>query len=140
MIWGPPGKTWQGVKEKDSWQITGPGKKTFKQPAVRLEVGLWKLQTLEMTKSASPPKTQGKPLYVLELKDASGKSLFRLEELGQGKKKEVLVRVKRGDQTATGLIAPKAYQAWQQEMERLTQPPHAPKAAAGPKKPKGKKD
>ncbi|MDD5643241.1 MAG: DUF4340 domain-containing protein [Syntrophales bacterium] len=134
VIWGPPGKTWQGIKEKDAWQITGPGQKAFKEPAVRLEVGLWKLQTLELSHPASPPKkAQGKPLYVLELGDGRGKSLFRLEELGQGKNKEVLVRVKAGDKPETGLIDPKAYQAWQKEMERLTRPPKTPKAAPEPK-------
>lgn len=140
VIWGPPGKTWQGIKEKDFWKITGPGKKELKKPAVRLEVGLWKLQTLELIRPVPPEKAKGKPLYVLELADGSGKSLFRLEELGQGKNKGLLVRVKAGDKTETGLVAPKAFQAWQQEMARLTRPPKSPKAAPGTKKPKGKKD
>ncbi|MFZ5451127.1 MAG: DUF4340 domain-containing protein [Thermodesulfobacteriota bacterium] len=133
VIWGAPGKTWQGIKEKDFWKITGPDKKELKQPAVRLEVGLWKLQTLELSRPVSPKKAPDQPRYVLELDDGAGKSLFRLEELGQEKNQELLVRVKAGDKTETGLVEPKPYQAWQQEMERLTRPPNDPKAAPGQK-------
>lgn len=131
VIWGPPDKTWQGIKEKDFWKITGPGKKEFKQPAVLLEVGLWKLQTLELIRPVTPKSPAAKPLYVLELDDEKGKPLFRLEELGREKNKEVLVRVKVGDKTETGLAPEKTYLDFQQEMTRLTRPPHGPKVAPG---------
>jgi len=137
VIWGPPDKTWQGIKEKDFWKITGPGKQEFQQPAVLLEVGLWKLQNLELIRLAAPKSLPAKPLYVLELDDDQGKQLFRLEELGQEKNQEYLVRVKAGDKTATGLVSLKPYQDWRKEMDRLTGPPQGPKAAPGPE---GKKD
>jgi hypothetical protein len=122
VVWGPPGKTWVAIKEKDFWKITGPAKKEVNQPAVRLEVGLYRLQALELVHSASA-KAGAKPLYVLELLDGAGKPLFRLEELGREGAKEVLVRVKVGDQTHTGLVSPGAYQEWQKEMARLAGPP-----------------
>lgn len=140
VVWGPPDKTWSAVKEKDFWKITGPEKQELKQPAVRLEVGLWKLQTLELTRPAASTKTTpaktpktktppAKTVYVLELLDGAGKSLFRLEELGQEKGKEVLVRVKAGDKPDTGLLPSAAYQEWQKEMARLASPPPGPQTA-----------
>jgi len=138
VVWGPPDKTWVAVKEKDFWKITGPEKQELKQPAVRLEVGLWKLQTLELTRPAaaktSPAKTPpSKPVYVLELLDGAGKPLFRLEELGREKGQEIRVRVKAGDKTDTGLVPPAAYQEWQKEMTRLAAgPPPGPPTPPGP--------
>lgn len=135
VVWGPPGKTWVAVKEKDFWKITGPEKQDLKQPAVLLEVGLWKLQALELARPASLKAPGAKPLYGLELMDGAGKPLFRLEELGREGGKEVLVRVKVGDNTHTGLVSPGAYQEWQKEMTRLAGPP--PGQQTGPEK-KGK--
>jgi hypothetical protein len=136
MVWGPPGKTWVAVKEKDFWKITGPEKQELKQPAVRLEVGLWKLQALELAHTAAAKTHPAKPLYVLDLLDKAGKPLFHLEELGRERGKEVLVRVKVGDQTHTGLLSQGAYQEWQKEMARLAGPPPGPGTAA---EKKGKK-
>ncbi len=126
VVWGPPGKTWTAVKDKDFWKITGPEKQEFKQPAVRLEVALWKLQALELAPPAAAKTPPAKPAYGLELLDGAGKSLFRLDELGQGKGKEVRVRVKTGDKTDTGLLPPAAFQEWQKEMARLASPPPGP--------------
>lgn len=131
-VWGPPGKTWVGVKEKDFWKITGPEKQEIKEPAVRMEVGLWKLQALEFARLGSPKAPPAKPLYVLELDDGAGKPLFRLEELGREKNQEVMVRIKVGDKTETGLLLPKNYLDWQNEMTRLASPPQGPKAAPEP--------
>jgi hypothetical protein len=132
VVWGPPGKTWVAVKEKDFWKITGPEKQEFKQPAVRLEVGLWKLQALELAQPAAAKTPPAKPLYVLELLAGAGKPLFHLEELGRAGDKEVLVRVKAGNQTHTGLVSPGAYQEWQKEMTRLASPSPGPQT--GPEK------
>ncbi len=131
VVWGPPGKTWVAVKEKDFWKITGPEKQELKQPAVLLEVGLWKLQALELARPAptKAPKAPPATLYVLELMDGAGKPVFRLEELGREGGKEVLVRVKAGDKTDTGLLSPGAYQEWQKEMARLASPPQGPQTA-----------
>jgi hypothetical protein len=137
VLWGPPDKTWVGIKEKDFWKITGPEKQEVKQPAVLLEVGLWKLQALEFTGSAPPKTLPGKPLYLVELIDGAGKPLFRLEELGRDKNQEVLVQIKVGEKTETGLVTQKTYLEWQKEMTRLASPPQGMKAAPGPK---GKKD
>ncbi|MBI4644385.1 MAG: DUF4340 domain-containing protein [Deltaproteobacteria bacterium] len=131
MVWGPPDKTWVGVKEKDFWKITGPEKQEVKEPAVRMEVGLWKLQALEFVRPASPKASPAKPLYLLELDDGAGKPLFRLEELGREKNQEVLVQVKVGDKKETGLVPSKSYLEWQKEMTRLASPPQGP--APGPK-------
>jgi hypothetical protein len=70
---------------------------------------------------------------VLELIGAKGKPLFRLEELAQVKAKEVLLRVKVGEKTETGLVRQKTYQDWQKEMARLTSPPPGAKTAPAPK-------
>ena len=123
LVWGPPEKTWVGVKEKDFWKITGPEKQELRQPAVLLEVGLWKLQLLEFIRPAPPKATAGKPLYVLELEEGGGKPLFRLEELGPRGDKEVLLRLKVGDKTDTGLASRQVYQEWQEDMARLAAPP-----------------
>jgi hypothetical protein len=131
VTWGAPDKTWTGVKEKDFWKITGPGKQELKQPAVLLEVGLWKLQSLEATGPASAKVSPPKPIYLLELDDGSGKPLFRLEELGRTGKQEVLLRVKKGDKTEMVLVPQKAYLDWQKEMTRLAHPPPGPKVAPG---------
>ncbi|MEW6660640.1 MAG: DUF4340 domain-containing protein [Thermodesulfobacteriota bacterium] len=135
VVWGPPGKTWVAVKEKDFWKITGPEKQELKQPAVRVEVGLWKLQALELARPAAAKTPPPQPLYKLELLDGAGKPLFRLEELRRQGDKEVLVRLQVGDKTDTGLVALGAYQEWQKEMTRLASPP--PAAGAAPEK-KGK--
>lgn len=129
VVWGLPDKTWVGIKEKDFWKITGPEKQEVKQAAVLMEVGLWKLQALESTGSASPKAPPGKPLYLIELIDGAGKPLFRLEELGREKNREVLVRVKVGDKTEIGLVPPKTYLDFQKEMTRLANPPQGPKGA-----------
>lgn len=123
VVWGPPGKTWVGLKEKDFFKITGPDQRELKQPAVLLEVGLWKLQVLEFDRLAPPKAPPVKPVYVLELDGAGGKVLFRLEELGQTKDKEVLMRIKVGEKTDTGLVSQKTYLDWQKEMARLASPP-----------------
>jgi hypothetical protein len=133
VVWGTPGKNWVGLKDKDFFKITGPNKAEFKQPAVLLEVGLWKLQTLEFDRLAPPKAPPTRPLYVLELIGAKGKPLFRLEELAQVKAKEVLLRVKVGEKTETGLVRQKTYQDWQKEMARLTSPPPGAKTAPAPK-------
>jgi hypothetical protein len=129
VVWGPPGKTWVAVKEKDFWKITGPEKQDLKQPAVRLEVGLWKLQALELARPAAAKTPAAKPLYALELLDGAGKPLFRLEELGRPGDQEVLVRLQAGDKADTGLVSAGAYQEWQKEMTRLASPPPGPGAA-----------
>ena len=133
VVWGTPDKTWTGVKGKDFWQITGPGKKKIKQPAVLMEVGLWKLQNLEAIGPAPAKTSAAKPIYLLELFDGKGKPLFRLEGLGLDKKQQVLARVKIGDKADTVLVPLKPYLAWQQEMARLASPPPAPRTAPGQK-------
>jgi hypothetical protein len=137
VVWGPPDKTWVGIKEKDFWKITGPEKQELKQPAVLLELGLWKLQALELVRPVTPKTPPAKPLCVLELVDGSGKPLFRLEELGREKNREVLVQVKVGDKTETGLVPEKTYLEGQKEMTRLASLPPGPKGAP---EPKSKKD
>jgi hypothetical protein len=137
VVWGPPDKTWVAVKEKDFWKLTGPDKQEVKQAAVRMEVGLWKLQALAFGRTVTPKTPPAKPLYVLELLDGSGKPLFRLEELGREGDKEALVKIKVGEKTDTGLVPLNAYLDFQKEMTRLASPPEAPKAAP---EPKGKAD
>jgi hypothetical protein len=124
VVWGQPEKTWVGVKEKDFWKITGPGGQEVRRPAVRLDMGLWKLTELEYERlvpgAASPAKG---PVYLLALSDGAGKELYRMEEMGRKGETGVEVRTYQGDKGATALISWKDYRAWQEEMERLTATP-----------------
>ncbi|MFW6122747.1 MAG: DUF4340 domain-containing protein [Thermodesulfobacteriota bacterium] len=123
FTWGPPGKSWTGVREEDFFQLTGPDDQKGRQPAIRVELALLKLRELEVegrrTTGAAPEATAKNSL---ELRDKSGKTIFRLEELGETNGK-VKVRYAAGGQALReALVAPKAYEQWQQDMAQVTTP------------------
>ncbi|MDI6853193.1 MAG: DUF4340 domain-containing protein [Deltaproteobacteria bacterium] len=123
VAWGPPNKTWTAVKKDGSFNLTGPGKESLTQPAVRLEMSLAKFQDLEYTRLV-PAAEPAKPAkYLLELHDASGKLLLRLAETGKREKDKVEVSLERQDKTELALVPAKPYQAWQEDMDRLTRKP-----------------
>lgn len=124
ISWGTPPQPWVAVKEKDFWKITGPEGRELRQPAVRLEMALWKLTQLEYQRLAPTGSGAAKGGgYLLEVFDGAGKQLFHLEELGQKGEAEVEVRTRVEEKTAVALISRKDYTAWQEEMARLTAPP-----------------
>jgi hypothetical protein len=125
IVWGAPDKTWVALREKDSWKITGPEKQEQKQPSVRVEAALSKLQGLELlAHQAFEPAAAGrKPVFLVELCGADGKVLFRLEDWGRKGDQHLQVRSQTGDQSQAGTISLSAFQVWQGEMQRLTAPP-----------------
>jgi hypothetical protein len=120
VVWGSPGKTWTAKKEKETWQITGPDQAATQLPAARLEMALWNFQKLEAGRTL--PKgaaSTGKPVFVADLFDQGGNSLFHLEAMGvKGTDLEVITRA--GDKTVTALVPQAAFRQWQEEMHRLT--------------------
>jgi len=121
VVWGPPGKTWTAIKDRETWKITGPDHAATQQPAVRLEMALWNFQKLEAGKTLPPAGAPaGPPAFVLELFDPAGKPLLHLEEMGAAGPNELRVRMKEGGKTVSALIAPAPFRQWQAEMQRLT--------------------
>uniref|UniRef100_A0A7C5ALU0 DUF4340 domain-containing protein n=1 Tax=Desulfobacca acetoxidans TaxID=60893 RepID=A0A7C5ALU0_9BACT len=126
FTWGPPGKTWTASKDKDFYQLSGPEQKQLRQPAVRVELALLKLRDLEgehLGPAASPLPAA---TYVVDLKDAEGKLLFRLEETGQktGQSGQVEVNFTLGEEAPKrAVISQEAYRQWQKDLEQLTSPP-----------------
>jgi hypothetical protein len=122
VVWGRPGQSWTATKDKESWVLKGPQGGEVKQPGVRMELALWKLQNLEYATMVKQPAAGAKENFVLELFDASGKSLFRLEELGKkGDQEEIAAR--KGDQTSTALVPVKNLAEIHGDLARLTSPP-----------------
>ncbi|MFW6127342.1 MAG: DUF4340 domain-containing protein [Thermodesulfobacteriota bacterium] len=123
FTWGPPGKTWTGVRDQDFFKLTGPDGQEVRQPAVRVELALLKLRDLESAGQATAGEaSQAKIQNSLELWDQKGQIIFRLEELGETHGK-VKVRYGSGDQaTREALVNKKAYEQWQKDMAQLTTP------------------
>jgi len=123
VVWGVPGKTWTASKEKGSWKLSGPEKAELKQSNPRMEMALVNFQNLEyaslMTKAMAP----GKEAFTLELFDAAGKPLFRLEELGKQDVTALAVRTKTGDAVVTAVVPEQKFKQWQEDLNRLTVPP-----------------
>jgi hypothetical protein len=123
VVWGTPGKLWTATKAKESWDIKGPEGAALQQPAVRLELALWKLQNLEygsMMPEAGPGP--GQAAFVLEVFAGGDQPAFRLEELGK-KGEQVEVKARKDDKTATALVPAKNFAEIQADLARLTTPP-----------------
>ncbi len=127
VIWGAPGKTWTATREKDFWKLTGPDKAELKIAAPRLEMALAIFQNLEYSSLLPQADAPGTAAFTLEFFDGAGKSMFRLEELGQPGQAGIAVRTKTGDTVRRALVSPQNFSRWQQEMARLTTPPPQPK-------------
>jgi hypothetical protein len=122
LAWGGPPQWWTAVKDRDYFRITGPDRQELRQPGVQVEMALVKLQQLEYARLL--PQASGgaaKPAFSLELRDASDKPVFHLEELGRQEKDKVAVRFRQGDQSATALTSLADYEALQAALARLTQ-------------------
>ncbi len=121
LAWGSSPRWWTAVKDRDYFRITGPDRQELRQPRVQVEMALVKLQQLEYARLL--PKASGgaaKPAFSLELRDASDKPVFRLEELARREKGKVAVRFRQGDQRATALTSLADYEALQAALARLT--------------------
>lgn len=121
LTWGLPDKPWTGVKEKDTWKLTGPEGREVRQPAVRLEAALIKLQELEYDRLL-PAAATGKREYVVEVRDGAGEVLFRLTQVGKPDKDRLTVRLERGGKQEAALLPKAGFEQWQADMARLTQP------------------
>jgi hypothetical protein len=122
LSWGPPDKPWTGVKEKDAWKLTGPDGREVRQPAVRLEAALIKLQELEYDRLL-PQAGSGKREFLVEVRDGAGELLFRLTQIGKPDKDKLTVRLERGGKQETALLPKSGLEQWQGDMARLVQPP-----------------
>jgi hypothetical protein len=123
VVWGHPNKTWSAVKKDKSFRLTGPGQESLTQPAVRLEMALLKFQDLEYARLVPAAKIAKPAKYFLELHDASGKLLLRLAETGRSAQDKAEVSLERQDKAKLALVPLKTYQAWQEDMDRLTRKP-----------------
>lgn len=120
LTWGPPDKPWTGAKEKDAWKLTGPDSREVRQPAVRLEAALIKLQELEYDRLL-PGAGTGRREYVVEVRDGAGELLFRLTQMGKPEKDKLTVRLERGGKQEMALLPKAGFEQWQGDMARLTQ-------------------
>jgi hypothetical protein len=127
VVWGTPEKTWTAAKETDFWKLTGPDKAEVKQAAPRLEMALFDFQNLEYSSLLPQAAAPGKEAFFLELFDGSGKSLFRLDELGPQGQAGVGVRAKTGDTVLNAVVPQQNFSRWREEIARLTTPPPQPK-------------
>ncbi len=124
LDWGAPGQLWRAAKEKDDWKLTGPTGQTVRQPSVRLEAALIKLQELEIERLLPAPPA-GKSEYLVEVWDASPKLRFRLVQTGKAGKEQLAVRVERSGKPEGALLKKADLEQWQADIARLTQPPAA---------------
>jgi hypothetical protein len=95
----------------------------LRQPAIRVELALLKLRELETEGQGTSGVSKAKVKNSLDLRDKSGQTTFRLEELGEAKG---LVRVlySSGNQgPRESMVTQKVYEQWQKEMKQLTTSP-----------------
>ena len=128
LAWGPPGKTWTAAKSGEDYQLTGPDRQELRQPAMRLELILLKLRELEVDRLLTG-KSEGQVKYSVELRNAKGESLFRLEDLGVQNGQEKVRYTLAGESPQEALVLKAAYDQWQKDMVQLAVPPSSP----GPK-------
>ncbi len=122
FMFGPPEKRWTAAKDQDFFKLSGPEAQEVRQPALRVELALLKLRDLEADRLPAPGNQAAPGIYLVELRDAGGQTLFRLEEL-EGTDRQVKVRFAvRGAPPQEARISRQAYTQWRQEMERLTTP------------------
>jgi hypothetical protein len=123
LTWGAPEKTWTGARDKDFFNLRGPGEQEVRQPALRVELALLKLRDLEFERlaAAAGPEARGKNF--VELRDAKGQTLFRLEEIGPADKQVRVRFAAQGAAPREALVSRQAYGQWRQELEQLTGPP-----------------
>jgi hypothetical protein len=124
LTWGTPEKTWTAARDKDFFKLSGPGNQEVRQPALRVELTLLKLRDLEFDRLVIPPGSpEAKGKNFVELRDATGQTLFRLEELGLAHNQVKVRFAARGATPQVALISGPAYGQWHKDMEELTAPP-----------------
>ncbi len=123
LTWGAPEKTWTGARDKDFFKLTGPGEQEVRQPALRVELALFKLRDLEFERLAAAAGPEAKGKNVVELRDAKGQTLFRLEELGPADKQVKVRFAAQGGPPREALVSRQAYGQWQTDLEQLAAPP-----------------
>jgi hypothetical protein len=122
LTWGPPGKTWTAARDQEFFNLSGPDNQKVRQPAIRVELALLKLRKLETEGKGASPVPQAQVKYSLELQNQSGQTIFRLAKLSESKDL-VKVRYASGAKAPrVDLVSRKAYDQWQQDMERLSKP------------------
>jgi len=130
LKWGPPEKPWSGVKDKEVWKLTGPEGQEVRQPTVRLEAALIKLQELEY-EHLLPAAPSGKKEYLVEVLDGAGGLLFRLTQVGRPEKERLTVRLERAGRQEGAVLSKAAFEQWQADLARLTQPASEKPEAGG---------
>ena len=125
LTWGPPGKTWTAAKSGEDYKLAGPDRQELRQPAMRLELILLKLRELEVERLL-PGKTESQAKYSVDLRNAKGESLFRLEDLGVQNGQEQVRYTLAGESPKEALVSKAAYDQWQNDMVLLAVAPPAP--------------
>ncbi len=125
LTWGPPGKTWTAAKSGEDYKLAGPDRQELRQPAMRLELILLKLRELEVERLL-PGKTESQAKYSVDLRNAKGESLFRLEDLGVQNGQEQVRYTLAGESPKEALVSKAAYDQWQNDMGPLAVAPPAP--------------
>ena len=126
LTWGPPEKSWTAAKSEDFYKLTGPDKQELRQPAVRVELALLKLRDLEVERLLSAGPQENKVQYLVDLRNAGGQTLFRLEELGPSDGQIKVRYTAGGESPREALVSKSAYDQWQKEMALLAMPPPSP--------------
>jgi hypothetical protein len=122
LRWGPPDKPWTGVKEKDGWKLSDPEGQGVRQPAVRVEAALIKLQELEFLRLLPAPPA-GKREYLVEVQDGANQLLCRLAQVGKPDKEHLVVILERSGKLEGAWLPRQEFEQWQKDISRLTQPP-----------------
>jgi hypothetical protein len=123
LTWGSPEKTWTAARSEDFYKLTGPDKQELHQPAVRLELALLKLRDLEVERPLSSGPSEDKGKSSVELRNAGGQTLFRLEELGLANGQVKVRYAIAGESPREALVLRPAYDQWQKEMAQLAVAP-----------------
>jgi hypothetical protein len=123
LTWGPPEKNWTATKNENFFQISGPDQPEVRQPALRVELVLLKLRELEANRLLAPVNPEEKFVYAVDLQDAAGKSLFRLDELGPSNGQVKVRFTAGGDPPREALVSGPVYTQWQKDLKDLTVAP-----------------
>lgn len=123
LTWGAPEKTWTGARDKDFFKLSGPDRQEVRQPALRVELALLKLRDLEFERLAAAAGPEAKGKNFVELRDAKGQTLFRLEELAPADKQVKVRFAAQGAAPREALVSRQAYGQWQKDLEQLSAPP-----------------
>lgn len=131
LSWGPPGKTWTAVKEQDSFILQGPEGKQGRRPATQVEMALLRLRDLEAETPENPAISGSPAQSVVELQNAAGERLFRLEELEISPPRVRLRFQVAASPVKETWIREDSYRQWQRELDNLTASLKSPEKGSG---------